>query len=129
MVNITNGTSSLVVSVGAWKEIYKKQGYRIAKEEDISKMTQEAPEIPDNKFTIDEGEDTSEELKSTLKTTSENEDDSEEEFEDEDENDLSERPLSELSFSELRKYAEQLGLQYSKNLNKKQLKDLIKDSL
>lgn len=128
MLKIKNDTSTLLVTVGAFKEIYKKQGYEIC----VPEAPQEESANTDNKISTEERTSPSQDEFDSKKTESVDESSEEEtleeDFNSEDFEDLSEKPLADMSFSELKEYATQLNIGFE-GLKKNELKDKIKSSL
>lgn len=118
-MDVTNGTVTLKVSKGAFNMIYKNRGFHPVETEGASNWSdmvgmQEHHEIPH------------------LEDPSQQEAEEEEEYPEEDEEeevDLSEIPLGEMSFDQLREYADQLELNYEGLRSKKELRVLIRDHL
>lgn len=118
MVTIKKDSSVLTVTKGAYLNYYKGLGYHKLR---VSKNDAD----PEVEVTHPEGESDHLEDSSQLKIDPE-EDSSE--FPDEDEVDLSEIPLGEMTGTQLRQYAEQLGLN-SEGMRKRELRELIRNHL
>lgn len=121
MISITNGNAILEVTVGAFKNFYEYRGFkRISVPEhsippmEVSTPSEEEPGR-EEEFVQETEEDTGE-----LETYSE---------ESEEEIDLSEIPLSEMSFDQLCERADQLGLNRDRIRSKKELRNLIRSSM
>lgn len=120
MLRITNGIITLDVTDGAYDEYYQYCGFEVVG----------SPERPEER----------EEVKNTSPAPNSghfedspqpktDEDDSEEDEDELDDEDLSEIPLSEMTTDQLKRYADELGLDYTGIKYKKELRSLIKDHL
>lgn len=126
MLTITNGVDTLQVTKGAYKVLYKHQGFCILGEELISgQLSDKASEMP---YTGDEDvgvsyPDAAEPVKSGTEnhTKSAHEEDEEE--------DLSEIPLTEMTKTQLIKYAEQLDIDFDGTETRKDLRIAIRKAL
>lgn len=126
MLTITNGVDTLQVTKGAYKVLYRHQGFRILGKELLSgHHTDKAAEMP---YTGDEdGAVTYPDEENMVKSSPENHTNSEPE-EDEEE-DLSEIPLTEMTKTQLIKYAEQLGIDFDGTETRKDLRIAIRKAL
>lgn len=120
MIQITNGQIILTVPSSAFHQIYKDSGFYILDGEKRTEVSAETfstldEKTPEKQNLVEETEDLAK-----SHTT--------ERFNDEDEIDLSEIPLSEMSFYQLQDYAEQLGLDYEGIRSKKELRALIRNN-
>lgn len=118
MLRVTNGTITLDVTDGAYAAYYQFCGFEIV-------GGAERPEEREEVFTspaLDSGhfEDSSQ---------SKMEQDDPEELECEEEEDLSAIPLSEMTTDQLKRYADELGLDYTGIKYKKELRNLIREHL
>lgn len=124
MVNITNGQVDLTVTRGAFKSYYQRCGFRLreATEEHESDVPQDFTQAENTANLAHESasEDVPDE---------ESDEESEEAKPEEGEVDYSETPLSELSFEQLCKYADQLELDHEGVKTSKGLRALIKANL
>lgn len=110
MVTIRKGDHSLRVTQGAFLRLYKPMGYTV----DGAEGDTLVPPAPDGVGTTPDADDSikddSEDDEDESSTGSED-DDEETEEESEPEDDLDEKPISEMSTRELRRYAENLGIE------------------
>ena len=122
MIKITNGSLTLKVADTAYNTIYKKCGFRPISAENVPDAGGVSLPTPNGK-TPPEQEFAEENVRisDTLEPEPEND--------EPDESDLSEIPLSEMDFSQLCAYAEQLGLDYDGIRSKRELRALIKNNL
>lgn len=122
MIKIKKGDSVLTVTRGAYTNYFKDLGYRVVR------ATKTPETLEGVSIHPDKDSDLSGDL-SQLKIFLEDESDElTEEDEEEEELDLSEIPLSEMTGSQLRQYAEELGLPYE-GLKKRELRELIRNNL
>lgn len=133
MLTITNGRETLQVTKGAYAALYKHQGYIVVnrgRKRNFSPNYEGESNSPQAKM-VPNGEESSNE---TIPTGSSSinpslEDPGEyntEEEEDEEETPLSEIPLTDMTKSQLMEYADQLGIEYTGEETKKQLRTLIR---
>lgn len=126
MLTITNGVDTLQVTKGAYKVLYKHQGFCILGEELISgQLSDKASEMP---YNDDDAEavtypDEAEHVKSDTENPAESA-----HYEDEEE-DLSEIPLTEMTKTQLIKYAEQLDIDFDGTETRKDLRIAIRKAL
>lgn len=126
MLQVTNGTVTLMVTKGAFKSFYEPNGFHAVDGEDGHEevrvvITHPTPE------TGHSGHSSQQELRQSVDDT---EDDDEDEEEDTEESvDLSEIPLGEMSFDQLEEYADQLELDHDGIRSKKELRALIREHL
>lgn len=119
MLRITNGIITIDVTDGAYEEYYQYCGFDVV----------ECPERPEEReevFTSPAPDSGHFEDSPQPKM---GEDDSEEDEDELDDEDLSEIPLSEMTTNQLKRYADELGLDYTGIKYKKELRSLIKDRL
>ena len=115
MVNITNGQVDLTVTRGAFKSYYQRCGFR------LREATEEHENDVPQDFT---------QVKNTVNLAHENASEGvPDEEHEEGEVDYSETPLSELSFEQLCKYADHLGLDHDGVKTAKGMRALIKANL
>lgn len=123
MLKVTNGSMTFTVTRGAYSNYYKHKGFHVVGVAGAAKNTgvdttpggEENADLSDSpQFIEEDGEEYDEAY------DGESEEDSEE---------LSEIPLSEMSFSQLCEYAEQLDLDYSGIRSKRELRLLIKEHI
>ena len=126
MLQVTNGTVTLMVAKGAFKSFYEPNGFHAVDGEDGHEeagvvTTHPTPE------TGRSGHSSQQELR---QDTDGPEDEDEEEEEDTEESvDLSEIPLGEMSFDQLNEYADQLELDHDGIRSKKELRAIIREHL
>lgn len=110
MVKIKRGDHVLTVTSGAYKTIFKPMGYKVVKgnytepeeEEKVAEVEQtEEPDDPEQE-----------------------EQDEEPDEEEEEDSGLDEKPLSEMNKTELKEYAEQLGID-AEGLSKQEIRKAI----
>ena len=136
MLVISNGTSTLRVTKGAYRTIYMHQGYRI-----VSSAGASAP-APDGDSLmrgIAQGSrnetgvgnpPTGEESTSSSNSGAENQISNDEDISDEEyDADLEEIPISDMTVSQLRKYAERIGVELDGTETKRELRQLIRENL
>ena len=126
MIKIHRGTSTLTVTHGAYENYYKHLGYEPV---GVAKNGENPGE--ENTHLTDDSQHCGDPTQ--LKTDEDTPDDEGEEFDDEEdageEVDLSEIPLSEMSFDQLCEYADQLGLDHDGIRSKKDMRALIREHL
>lgn len=118
MAKIHKGSQTLEVTKGAYKSIYAPLGWSL--ETSVEPTQAELPEGEENSSTMPP-----EQPQNDSQQESEGFE-AEDEYQDEE---LSEKPLSEMSFDELKQYASELGLEYVGIRSKKELRALIKSAL
>lgn len=104
MVVITNGLQTVVVSAGAYREIYLPQGWQLQEKAPESKTAPEPPELPDK--VVSPLEEPESDQADSRESTEDEYDQDEEAGHDLPDDDLLFRPLGELSLDELKKVAE-----------------------
>jgi hypothetical protein len=125
MLQVTNGTVTLMVTKGAFKSFYEPNGFHAVDGEDGHEeagvvTTHPTPE------TGHSGHSSQQELQQSVDDT---EDEDEDEEDTEESVDLSEIPLGEMSFDQLEEYADQLELDHDGIRSKKELRALIREHL
>lgn len=136
MLVISNGASTLRVTKGAYRAIYMHQGYHI-----VSSAGASAP-APDGDSLmrgIAQGSrnetgvgnpPTGEESASSSNSGAENQISNDEDISDgEYDADLEETPISDMTVSQLRKYAERIGVELDGTETKRELRQLIRENL
>lgn len=119
MLRITNGIITIDVTDGAYDEYYRHCGFEVV-------GSPERPEEREEVLTSPAPDSGRSEDSLQPKT----EEDTYEEDEDElDDEDLSEIPLGEMTTDQLKRYADELGLDYTGIKYKKELRSLIKEHL
>ncbi len=117
MVHIKKGAHAALVSMGAFKNLYEPMGYVIVRAGEAAT----APLSPDKGVTpVD--------AKKPVTDVPEASEDAVDSYVDEDgdeEDELEEKPLSEMNFRELKTYASRLGLNVNGVNSKRELKTLI----
>lgn len=116
MLQVTNGSITLKVTSGAFREVYSHLGFSLV-------GSVQSPLLPDE---VTE-QSTPEKLEEAILEQPLAEEDASDE--EEDELDLSEIPLSEMSFDQLCEYADQLELDYEGIKSENGLRSLIKANL
>lgn len=117
MIKITNGRVTLMVTPGAYKDIYASQGFH-----QISELVTKATETslngpePQNDTAPDPDDEDSSEDNSGCS-------------EDNQDEDLSEVPLNEMDSDQLREYAKKLGVDIRGLTSKKAVRDKIRSVL
>lgn len=144
MLVISNGMNTLTVTKGAYKSLYKYQGYEVVSEagasapapEDeslMSRMPQEARTGEGVHDNTPEDENASDGFREAENGSSNEEDENPEESpvveEEEKEEDLSEIPLSEMTVAQLKAYAREIGVVLDGTETKRELKQLIIENL
>lgn len=122
MAKIHKGSQTLEVTKGAYRAIYAPLGWSLGAP--VEPTQAELSEGEENSSTTpseqpqDDFQQESEDFKA------------EDEYQDEDTSEeLSEKPLSEMCFDELKQYASELELEYAGIRSKKELRALIKSAL
>lgn len=119
MLRITNGSITLTVTKGAFNNYYKHCGFQIENRAEGAEPEEVVTTRPN--YTAGYLGDSSQ---------VKNGEDSDDYKEDEDEEiELSEIPLSEMSFEQLNEYADQLGLEHEGIRSKKELRAMIRSYL
>lgn len=117
MVHIKKGAHAILVSMGAFKNLYEPMGYVIVRAGEAAT----APLAPDKGVTpVD--------AKKPVTDAPEATEDAVDSYVDEggdEEDELEEKPLSEMNFRELKTYASRLGLNVNGVNSKRELKTLI----
>lgn len=108
MVTIEKNGNTLLVTMGAYKNFYKSMGYTLLEAEEVRKVLPASKEV---NVTNDYEED-------PMSNT--------ESYEDETSDDMEEKPLSEMSFNELKEYADRLGINTNGVSSKKELRIAIR---
>ena len=119
MVTIKKGDQTITVTRGAYLSSFKAMGFVLV---EGSEETQKVSPAPDKGNTLPETQEDSEEL----------EEGSEEDLvedEPDDSDDLDEKPLSEMTFEELQRYAKHLGLATAGVKSKRELRSVIRRAL
>lgn len=140
MLTITNGHDTLMVTKGAYAALYKHQGYTVVSgagyntpapntDSEASDSVAEiaAEDDEDSAVVVPDEEDNRDSCPE--ETTDSYTEDDEGGEEGGDGPELSEIPLIEMTKSQLCKYADQLGVEYTGEETKKQLRGLIKEAL
>lgn len=122
MVRITNGKETMEVSKGAFKALFEPYGWKLEGEK-IGGLSVESSS-PD---TLSEDEEKDDE-RNNLPPLSSKDDEGEEEEDDEEEEDV-EIPFSEMTVRDLQRYAREHDIDVSQAKSKKDLKDIILESL
>lgn len=128
MLQVTNGSVTITVTKGAFKNFYERCGFHAVAAEDGAEGagvvdTQPTPETPPP------GDSSHQETAESGEVHEDADEDGEEDEEDADEVDLSEIPLGEMSFDQLNDYADQLELDHDGIRSKKELRALIREHL
>ena len=116
MLDVTNGSITLKVTSGAFREVYSHLGFSLVGSVQSPLLPEEVTE-----------QSTPEKLEEAILEQPLAEEDASDE--EEDELDLSEIPLSEMSFDQLCEYADQLELDYEGIKSENGLRSLIKANL
>ena len=126
MVTITrNGKNYLRVSKGAYNEIYKKQGFRIAGTEEIKQN-----EAKKNEDTIDNNEGNETNTQKDVEGQDNNSNVPEEDEDNgEEEKSLEEKTFKEMSLEELQEYAKINGIDIEGLTEKKEIRKAIRAAL
>lgn len=117
MLQVTNGSITLKVTSGAFREVYSHLGFSLV-------GSVQSPLLPEEVTEQSIPEKLEEEILEHPLAAEEDASD-----EEEDELDLSEIPLSEMSFDQLCEYADQLELDYEGIKSENGLRSLIKANL
>lgn len=120
MLRITNGSVTLTVTKGAFNNYYKHCGFQIENRAEGAELEEVVTTQPNY---------TAEYLGDSPQVKNEEDSDDYEEDEDDEEIELSEIPLSEMSFEQLNEYADQLGLEHEGIRSKKELRAMIRSYL
>lgn len=126
MVKISNGAVTLEVTLGSYKNFFQRSGFVVLSTEDDVFASGGKPTQPDEENTG--GEEISQAEKD-LPIPADGNEEPEYDPEDEREPDLSEIPLSEQDFYQLRAYADQLGLDHRGIRSQKELRAMIRNYL
>ena len=123
MLKVTNGSVTLTVTMGAFKNFYAKCGFHAVDAEDDVERAEvvDTQPTPRSSHSDDSSHQESEENYDSTEDDEYNE--------EEDEVDLSEIPLGEMSFDQLNEYADQLGLEHDGIRSKKELRAIIREHL
>lgn len=120
MLRITNGVITLDVTDGAYDEYYQYCGFEVVG----------SPERPEEREEVNTSPAPNSGHFEDSPQPKTDEDDSEEDEDELDEDeDLSEIPLSDMTTEQLKRYADELGLDYTGIKYKRELRSLIKDHL
>lgn len=122
MVRITNGKETMEVSKGAFKALFEPYGWKLEGEK-IGNLSVESSS-PDTLSESEEKDDESNNLPPLN-----GKDDEEEDDEEDDEEEDIETPFSEMTVRELQQYARKHDIDVSQAKSKKDLKDIILESL
>lgn len=125
MAKIHKGSQTLEVTKGAYRAIYAPLGWSL--EASVEPTQAELPEGEENSSTTppEQPQNDSQQESEDFEAEDEYQDEgTSEELEE-----LSEKPLSEMSFDELKQYASELGLEYIGIRSKRELRALIKSAL
>lgn len=117
MVTINNGVRQTTVTLGVFKEVYEKDGWKIG---NLSKDPEPAvtlPEVEEN-----DAENLSEEPEMSFENVSL----PDEVIEDDEEVEI---PISEMKINELRTFAAEHGIDISKAKNKREVRDAIMQAM
>lgn len=117
MLHITNGPVTLTVTKGAFNNYYKHCGFQIENRAEGAELERVVTTQPN--YTV-------EYLGDSSQVENEKKSDG---YEDDEEIELSEIPLSEMSFEQLNEYADQLGLEHEGIRSKKELRAMIRSYL
>jgi hypothetical protein len=109
MVEIKRGDHTLSVTMGAFRAVYKSMGYVLAGSEE-GHTAPSAPEVGTNTHSSE--------------TAPVDEPEADDDTEAEEEEELEEKPVSEMSFRELKEYAFDLGIN-PKGMSSKELRKAI----
>ena len=117
MLRITNGSVTLTVTKGAFNNYYKHCGFQIENHAEGAELERVVTTQPNY---------TAEYLGDSSQVENEKKSD---DYEEDEEIELSEIPLSEMSFEQLNEYADQLGLEHEGIRSKKELRAMIRSYL
>lgn len=109
MVKITNGRKTIIVTTGAYKEMYAPQGYKIVAESKETTFTEEIPSFKENVSKNRENEPSREGISKEPTQFSEQ----------------VMKPLSEMSLKELKKFARERNIDISSAENKQDMRIII----
>lgn len=126
MLQVTNGVVTLMVTKGAFGSFYKHKGFHIIDDEDGHEDGGAGNYHPTSE-TMPLNDSSQQEM--TEDTEDLGDEKGGDEYDPEDDVDLSEIPLSEMSFDQLNDYADQLGLDHESIRSKKELRMLIRKHL
>lgn len=123
MVRITNGKETMEVSKGAFKALFEPYGWKLEDEKivDLSVENSLSDTLPENEEKDDESD--------SLPPLSGKDDEEEDDEEDDEEEEDVETPFSEMTVRELQQYARKHDIDVSQAKSKKDLKDIILESL
>lgn len=139
MLTITNGRDTLMVTKGAYAALYKHQGYAVVSGAGYNTPTPNTDSEPSDsvaEIAVEDEEDSAvvvpdeEDKRDSCpeEPTDSYTEDGEDGEEGGDDPELSEIPLIEMTKSQLCKYADQLGVEYTGEETKKQLRGLIREA-
>lgn len=117
MVNITKNGKSLTVSMGAFKDNFKDQGWIISSDNNM--------EVEADEASTSEDFETEDDMPEEVEETEEVDESEWDELEDED----VEKPISEMSKDELREKAASLGLDVPSNCKVSQLREMVREAM
>lgn len=123
MLKVTNGSVTLTVTMGAFKNFYAKCGFHAVDAEDGVERAEVVVTQP-TPVSYHSDDSSHQESEKNYDSTEDDEYDKEE-----DEVDLSEIPLGEMSFDQLNEYADQLELEHDGIRSKKELRAIIREHL
>lgn len=118
MVRITNGVRTFEVTMGAYKEQFKNQGFHIVPDK---KTKKETPKLEIKKAKDEPKEDVEEKVESEDEPKAEDK----KEFVDE----IREKPLSSWSGKEIKKFAEEKNIDISGTKSADEAREIIKEYL
>lgn len=118
MITITNGSLTLVVTKGTYKQAFKSLGWQI---KEMDKKQEIIPEqiVPDK---VEITKDVEQEIVETETNV-------EEEVENIELEDIEEKPLSEMTPEEVREYATTLGIDFTGVVKTKTIRQMIRDKI
>lgn len=122
MLQVTNGVVTLMVTKGAFGSFYKHKGFHPIDDEDGGVVVT-CPTLE----TMPPDDSSQQEMTEDTEDLGDEKDG--DEYDTEDDVDLSEIPLSGMSFDQLNDYADQLGLDHESIRSKKELRMLIRKHL
>lgn len=117
MVEITKNGKTLTVSMGAFKDNFKDQGWKISSKNDT--------EVEAKSASTSEDFETEDDMPEEVEETEEVDESEWDELEDED----VEKPISEMSKDELREKAASLGLDVPSNCKISQLREMVREAM
>lgn len=134
MKTISNGSITLTVTSGAYESYYKSHGWTETNSHEISTKNTEIPceeNLKDIYHVNGENAPASISVQETDEDLDEEELAEETETEDNEnlDEDLSEKPLGQMSFEDLQTYAKSLKLDYKGLRSKKELRQLIRQNI